>query len=172
MIDTRSARIGFRPDIQGLRAVAVTLVVLYHAGLPWLSGGYVGVDVFFVISGFLITSLIAREIDRAGRVDFRAFYARRIRRLLPSAGLVLVVTMVAAKLMLPPLALVRISSNALATAVYGSNIWLALDGTDYLANEGPSPLQHYWSLAVEEQFYLVWPVFLVLTFRLARGRWP
>jgi peptidoglycan/LPS O-acetylase OafA/YrhL len=164
------ARVGFRRDIEGLRAVAVGLVVLYHAGLPWLSGGYIGVDVFFVISGFLMTALIVREIDSTGRVSLPSFYARRIRRLLPAAALVLVTTLAAAKLLLPPLALPVIKSAGIATALYGSNIWFALDGTDYLANDGPSPLQHFWSLAVEEQFYLVWPLLLLIAYRRSGRR--
>ncbi|MGY1719497.1 acyltransferase family protein [Blastococcus sp. SYSU DS0552] len=169
MTGTAYTRVGFRPDIEGLRALAVGLVVLYHAGLPWLPGGYVGVDVFFVISGYLMTALVLRELDATGTVRLRAFYARRIRRLLPAAVLVLVSTLALAKLLLPPLALPTIAKAGAATALYVSNVWFAYTGTDYLASEAPSPLQHYWSLAVEEQFYLVWPVLLVLAFRLFRG---
>ncbi|MGY1624185.1 acyltransferase family protein [Geodermatophilus sp. SYSU D00965] len=159
----------FRPDIEGLRAVAVSLVVLYHAGVPWLSGGYVGVDVFFVVSGFLMTSLILRELTQTGRVDLRSFYARRIRRLLPAAVLVLLATILLAKLVLAPLELTELSHASVATALYASNLWFAFAGTDYLASDAPSVLQHYWSLAVEEQFYVIWPVVLLFVHRVGRG---
>lgn len=169
---TRSSSVGlaFRPDIAGLRAVAVGLVVLIHAGVPWLPGGYVGVDVFFVISGYLMTALLMKEIDRTGRIRLLAFYARRIRRLLPAAAVVLVATIVAAKVLLTPLELSDIAKAGTATALYVVNIWLANAGTDYLASEAQSPLQHYWSLAVEEQFYLVWPLFLLLACALRYRR--
>ncbi len=169
---TRVSSVGlvFRMDIAGLRAVAVGVVVLFHAGVPWLPGGYVGVDVFFVISGFLMTALLMKEIDQTGRVRLLAFYARRIRRLLPAAAVVLVATIVAAKVLLTPLELPDIAKAGAATALYMVNIWLAVTGTDYLASEAQSPLQHYWSLAVEEQFYLVWPLFLLLACALRYRR--
>ncbi|MDP9793800.1 peptidoglycan/LPS O-acetylase OafA/YrhL [Catenuloplanes nepalensis] len=164
---------GFRPDIEGLRAVAVTVVVLFHGGVTALSGGYVGVDVFFVISGFLITSQLLREIGRTGRVSIASFYARRALRLLPASAFVVAATLAAAWLWLPPLRVTEIATDALTTTVYGLNYRLALAGTDYLASTAePSPLQHFWSLAVEEQFYLVWPPLLLLAarFRRRRGR--
>ena len=160
----------FRPDIEGLRAVAVALVVLYHAGVTQLAGGYVGVDVFFVISGFLITGLLVAELRDTDRVGLGGFYARRMRRLLPASVLVLVATVVLMKVMAPPLSSVQFRGDALATAVYGSNVRFALEATDYLANPAPSPLQHYWSLAVEEQFYLVWPLLLLLAAKLPWGQ--
>ncbi|WP_127126261.1 acyltransferase family protein [Georgenia sp. SYP-B2076] len=167
-------RDGFRPDIEGLRAVAAGLVVLGHAGVPFLPGGYVGVDIFFVISGFLITSLLLREVARTGRVDLPRFYARRVRRLLPAAVLVVVTTVVGAWFLQSPLAGKEVAVDGLWTLVYALNIKLAADGTDYLnAQEAPSLLQHYWSLAVEEQFYLLWPVLLVAaagTFAVRRAR--
>ncbi|MET8154474.1 acyltransferase family protein [Actinoplanes sp. NPDC049668] len=155
-----------RRDIEGLRAVAVLLVVAYHCGVPYLTGGYVGVDVFFVISGFLITGLLLREAGRTGRVSIRRFYARRALRLLPASTVVVVVTMAAAALWLPPLRLTAILSDALHTTIYSMNWRLAAVGTDYLnADAEPSPLQHFWSLAVEEQFYLVWPLLLLVVVR-------
>jgi peptidoglycan/LPS O-acetylase OafA/YrhL len=160
----------FRPDIAGLRAIAVGIVVLFHAGAPWLPGGYVGVDVFFVISGFLMTDLLMKKIDQTGRVRLLAFYARRIRRLLPAAAVVLVASIVAAKVLLQPLELPDIAKAAAATELYVVNIWLAVTGTDYLASEAQSPLQHYWSLALEEQFYLFWPLFLLLVCALRYRR--
>ena len=155
-----------RRDIEGLRAVAVLLVVAYHCGLPFLSGGYVGVDVFFVISGFLITGLLLREAQRTGTVSIPRFYARRALRLLPASTVVVVATVAAAALWLPPLRLAAIVSDALHTSVYAMNWRLAAIGTDYLsADSAPSPLQHFWSLAVEEQFYLVWPLVLLAVVR-------
>jgi peptidoglycan/LPS O-acetylase OafA/YrhL len=160
----------FRPDIQGLRAVAVGLVVLHHAGLSWTPGGYVGVDVFFVISGYLMTVLVVGERERTGSIRLRSFYARRIRRLLPAAALVLMATIVGARVLLPPLAVPDMAKPAALTALFVSNVWFARTGTDYLADGSPSPFRHYWSLAVEEQFYLFWPVLLLLAYRWARGR--
>jgi len=155
-----------RRDIEGLRAVAVLLVVAYHCGLPFVTGGYVGVDVFFVISGFLITGLLLREAQRTGRVSIPRFYARRALRLLPASTVVLVATVTAAAWWLPPLRLAGILSDALHTTFYAMNWRLAALGTDYLnADADPSPLQHFWSLAVEEQFYLVWPLLLAVVVR-------
>ena len=160
----------FRPDIEGLRGVAVLLVVATHA-TGWPRGGFLGVDVFFVLSGFLITGLLAGEAVRTGRVSLRAFYARRVRRLLPVGLLVLVVTDLAAALLLLP-------GRARATVVdslwaLGSvaNVRFAQLGTDYFSQtRPPSAVQHYWSLSVEEQFYFVWPTAVVLTLSLARWR--
>ena len=164
----------FRPDIQGLRAVAVTLVVLYHAGVPGITGGYVGVDVFFVISGFLITGHLLREIAVTGRLSFGAFYARRARRLLPAAVVVVVVTLLVARLWGPALQLHSTAWDAIWTAGYAVNVHLAAEGVDYLqSSQAASPLQHFWSLAVEEQFYLVWPLLVLVAVVLGRraGRW-
>jgi peptidoglycan/LPS O-acetylase OafA/YrhL len=152
-----------RRDVEGLRAVAVLLVVLYHCGVPFLPGGYAGVDVFFVISGYLITGLLVRERSTTGRIALGSFYARRIRRLLPAAMLVIAATVAAAYRFLPPLRAPQVAFDALATIGYGLNYRLALAGVDYLqADAPPSPLQHFWSLAVEEQFYLVWPLLLIV----------
>ncbi|HEY0561294.1 MAG TPA: acyltransferase family protein [Frankiaceae bacterium] len=161
----------FRTDVQGLRAVAVLAVVLYHAGVPGLRGGYVGVDVFYVISGFLITGLLWRPLGAGRRLSLATFYARRARRLLPAAALVLTVTVVVAALVLPPLAVPGVARDAAAAALYVANYRFAAQGTDYLAAAGPpSPVQHFWSLGVEEQFYLVWPALLLLAVAATRGR--
>jgi peptidoglycan/LPS O-acetylase OafA/YrhL len=161
----------FRPDIQGLRAVAVLLVVLYHAGVPGITGGYVGVDVFFVISGFLITGKLVREAAANGRISFLSFYAGRIRRLLPAAAVVVLATLGAARLWGSVFQIRSVGWDAVLTAVYGINYRLAENGVNYQQADGPeSPLQHFWSLAVEEQFYVVWPPLVGLCVVLARRR--
>jgi peptidoglycan/LPS O-acetylase OafA/YrhL len=162
----------FRPDVEGLRAVAVLLVVLFHADLGPFNGGFVGVDVFFVLSGYLITGLLLRELDATGSISLAGFYARRVRRLLPAALLVLVATLVASVLLLPPLLVPSVAGDVAAAAAYVSNIAFAARATDYFAaGQAPSPVLHYWSLGVEEQFYLVWPaVLLLISRRVARGR--
>ena len=153
---------GFRPDIEGLRAVAVGLVLLYHAGLPFIRGGFVGVDVFFVISGFLITGMLVREVERTGRLSLANFYARRAKRLLPAAGVVLVAAGILTWLFLPRTDWRDFGGDIVGSALYLINWRLADRSVDYLAEDvGASPVQHYWSLAIEEQFYLLWP-FLVL----------
>jgi peptidoglycan/LPS O-acetylase OafA/YrhL len=159
-------RAGHRTDIQGLRAVAVLLVVLGHAGVPMFAGGYVGVDVFFVISGFLITGLLVREYRATGRISLRRFYARRVARLLPAATLVVAATLGGAWLWLAPARLAGYGLDAVATAGYAINVRLAAVAADYFGDPAPSPFRHFWSLAVEEQFYLVWPLLILLV----RGR--
>ncbi|TCL84412.1 MULTISPECIES: acyltransferase family protein [unclassified Rathayibacter] len=164
-----TARSSFRRDIHGLRAVAVGLVVLYHAGVPFLGGGYVGVDIFFVISGFLITSHLLTQLERNGRLDLASFYARRVRRILPVAFFVLVFAVIGSLVFLPPLRVWDAMRDAAASALYVPNVLFAYVGTDYLAETAPSPFQHFWSLGVEEQFYLFWPLVLWLVYRLTRG---
>lgn len=148
--------------------------MLYHAGIGVTGGGFVGVDVFFVLSGFLITGLLWRELQETGRISFSSFYARRARRLLPAAVLVLVVTVVASVRLLSPLTARAVTKDAVAAALYVANYRFAAVGTDYLnAQTTPSPLQHYWSLGVEEQFYLFWPLLLLLaTVAWRRSRRP
>ncbi|AZZ51151.1 SGNH hydrolase domain-containing protein [Rathayibacter festucae] len=158
----------FRHDIQGLRAVAVALVIADHVDLPPFHGGYIGVDVFFVISGFLITSHLMSRLRSTGRIGFADFYARRMRRILPAALLVAGVSLVAALLFMPPLTAGGLTRMAIATALYVPNLELALSGTNYLAERAPSPFQHYWSLGVEEQFYIVWPLVLLALFVVLR----
>jgi peptidoglycan/LPS O-acetylase OafA/YrhL len=152
----------FRPDIQGLRAVAVVLVVLYHLWPLRLTGGYVGVDVFFVISGYLITAHLYREIVKTGTVSLRRFWARRIRRLLPASLLVLLVSTIAVVRYVPATLWSQASREIAASALYIENWALARDQVHYMAAEGvPTVAQHYWSLSIEEQFYVVWPLLLV-----------
>lgn len=168
---TPARRASFRPDVQGIRAVAVLLVVANHLAPGSLSGGFVGVDVFFVVSGFLITHLLLREAARDGRVSLAGFYARRARRILPAATLVTVVTVVGSLLTLAALRTQTVVVDALWATLFAGNARFALVGTDYFAQgQPPSPLRHYWSLAVEEQFYLVWPLLFLGCVLLARRR--
>jgi peptidoglycan/LPS O-acetylase OafA/YrhL len=163
------ARAGFRPDIEGLRAVAVLAVVLFHADVPGLGGGYVGVDVFFVISGFLITGLLWREANTTGTVGLRGFYGARARRLLPASATVGVITMVGSVFLLPLLQVKSVIVDGITSALYVGNYWFIMRGVDYFAShKPPSPFQHYWSLGVEEQFYLVWPALIIATAWLIR----
>ncbi len=161
----------FRPDIEGLRALAVILVLLFHARFPLFAGGLIGVDVFFVLSGFLITSLLLRELSTTGTVSLANFWARRARRLLPASGLVLIATVLAARFIVDPLTQVTIARDGLAAALFAANVHFFRGGTNYLAEGLPeSPLLHFWSLAVEEQFYVVWPGLLLVLVRHARLR--
>jgi peptidoglycan/LPS O-acetylase OafA/YrhL len=153
----------FRPDVEGLRAVAIVLVVLYHGGLKVLSGGYIGVDVFFVISGFVITGLLLRERASSGRTSFLSFYARRSRRIIPAATLVIAVTVTATYWALGAVYGDPTAVDGRWTAVFLANFHFASVGTNYLnEQQPPSPLLNFWSLAVEEQFYLVYPALFVL----------
>lgn len=167
-----------RRDIQGLRAVAVVVVLLYHSGAEWLPGGFVGVDVFFVISGFLITGGIVRELRRDGRISIKGFYVRRVARILPAATAAIAAVLAMTYLLLPQSRWAQIGADALGSSLYYVNWLFASSSLDYLArDQEPSPFQHFWSLAVEEQFYLFWPALLVfvtllslkLNFRLQKG---
>jgi peptidoglycan/LPS O-acetylase OafA/YrhL len=155
---------GFRPDLEGLRAVAVSVVLLYHAGVPFAPGGYVGVDVFFVISGFLITGLLVRELENTDGISLARFYSRRAKRLLPLTVVVLAFVVLVA-LALPlydPVRMDELTLGIIACALYIMNWLLAARATDYFAaGLEASPVQHFWTLAVEEQFYLIWPVLLL-----------
>ncbi|MGE2733861.1 acyltransferase family protein [Mycolicibacterium vaccae] len=159
---SKRTKMAFRPDIEGLRAVAVLFVLIWHAGVPWLPGGFVGVDVFFVISGFLMTSILHREQLATGRIKVMEFYARRARRLIPASLLTLAVTGLATLLVLPETRWRDIGFDIAAAGGYVVNWQLADRAVDYLARDAaPSPVQHFWSLSVEEQFYIVWPLLLV-----------
>ncbi|MGI9052951.1 MAG: acyltransferase family protein [Ilumatobacteraceae bacterium] len=155
--------IGFRPDIEGLRALAVVLVVAFHADLGPFGGGFIGVDVFFVVSGFLITSLLLGEVARTGTVSLPGFWARRARRLLPASCVVIVATLLAAQFLYDPLLLGNLARDAVAACSFVINFLFAAreaggEGGYFDAELAKSPLLHFWSLAVEEQFYLVWPL--------------
>ncbi len=151
----------FLPHVQGLRAIAVMLVVLYHVWPGRLSGGYIGVDIFFVISGFLITGQLARELERTGRIALPSFWAKRARRLLPASITVLVFSALAVLFILPLSSLVAETREILASTFYFENWQLAASSVDYLASHDATTAQHYWSLSLEEQFYIVWPLMLL-----------
>lgn len=170
-VPPRTASGGFRGDLEGLRAVAVTLVVAYHAQLLGLVGGYVGVDVFYVLSGFFITGLLVREFQRTGRLDLVGFYIRRGRRLLPVAGVVLAAVAAAGYLVLPFVSWTALGWDIVAAGLNVANFRFAAQSTDYLAQGvDQSAVLHYWSLGVEEQFYLFWPLIVLGLMALARRR--
>ena len=159
-------------EIEGLRAVAVVLVVLYHLGIGVVSGGYVGVDVFFVVSGFLITGLLLREADAEGRISLAAFWARRVRRIVPLAALVAFTTVVVGLSTLEPDRDRELIQVGLGAVGFCANLVLHSLSGDYLSGVvNPSPLQHYWSLGVEEQFYVAWPLAVFVIVRLAQRWW-
>jgi peptidoglycan/LPS O-acetylase OafA/YrhL len=161
----------FRRDIEGLRALAVGFVILFHAKFLGLTGGFIGVDVFFVVSGFLITSLLINEHSSVGEISLKNFYARRARRLLPASALVIALTALASRIWLEPLRLKDIGTDAVASGGFFANILFGVRSTDYLqAGQPPSPFQHFWSLSVEEQFYIVWPALLMLLLWKSRDR--
>ncbi|AEV85834.1 Putative O-acetyltransferase [Actinoplanes sp. SE50] len=149
----------YHPALDGLRALAVTAVLLFHAGVPGVGGGFLGVDAFFVLSGFLITSLLLDEHRRTGRIDLGRFWRHRVRRLLPALLAMLAATVVAGRYLLDPDALGLLRTDAWAALGYAANWRMIFRGTGYVAvTATPSPLQHTWSLAIEEQFYLLWPL--------------
>ena len=159
----RHADGSYRADVQGLRAVAVLAVIAAHYGMPGAQGGFLGVDVFLVVSGFLITQLLLAEVARDGRFSLRDFYARRARRILPAATLVLVATVAFSSVVLGAAEALETVRDAAWATVFAANVRFSSVGTDYFARDQvTSPLQHYWSLAVEEQFYLVWPLLVLL----------
>lgn len=170
---TKSGKRTLRKDIQGLRMVAVVAVVLDHL-LGWPAGGFVGVDVFFVISGFLITGLLLREHNRTGTISFIGFYRNRIRRIAPAATLVLLVTVAASWFVFNQSRFLSVTMDSVSAFFFAANWHFAAAGTNYFEAGGPeSPLQHFWSLAVEEQFYFVWPWLMLLIFFFAgrRAQW-
>lgn len=167
-----SGLVAYRPDLQGLRAIAVIAVLLFHIWPGVFRGGFVGVDVFFVISGFLITSLLFAEIDLKGKVDLLQFWARRMMRLLPAATVVLFSALAGALIWIPQTEFFNTAHHVMASALYMENWALVAQSVDYWATgQSPSPVQHYWSLSIEEQFYFVWPPLVALTAVIARLGW-
>jgi peptidoglycan/LPS O-acetylase OafA/YrhL len=158
--------IAYRPDIDGLRAVSIVSVVLYHFGVPHMGGGFVGVDVFFVISGYLITSLVLAEV-RNGSFSFARFYERRVRRLMPTFAAMLLATFIAGLVIMTPHDFAEFCKSAVYALSVASNLYFSDQGGYFSPSLELSPLLHTWSLAVEEQFYIVWPIVIVLLFRFA-----
>ena len=160
---------GYRPALDGVRAVAVLAVIVYHLGYPWMPGGFLGVDVFFVLSGYLITTLLLLEHDGAGRINLRAFWFRRARRLLPAVFLMLLFVTWHVAVTAPPFERPWRRQDILWTLIYGANWHFIASDQGYFAQfTSASPLRHTWSLAIEEQFYLFWPALLLVV--CSRGR--
>jgi len=152
-------------EIQGLRALAVILVIVYHA--DFIPGGFIGVDIFYVISGYLITNLIIKEISIKGSLSLSNFYHRRIKRLLPASALVLLATALTCYILLPPMDRYQLGKDVIAVSLLLSNYAFAIWENDYQnLGEAASPFIHYWSLAIEEQFYLIWPFFILIFAKL------
>jgi peptidoglycan/LPS O-acetylase OafA/YrhL len=162
--DDRAAppRLRFRPDIEGMRGIAIAFALLYHAGVPFARGGYIGIEIFFVLSGYLITKLLVAELDRSGTLSLRRFYAYRIKRLLPAAAVTLAGIALISAFVLSPVRNDVVSGDVISAAVYVINWRYTAQSVDYFAGGlEASPVQHFWSLAIEEQFYLLWPLVLV-----------
>ena len=160
----------YRPHLDGLRAIAVYLVVAFHAGLRGFSGGFIGVDVFFVLSGFLVTSILLRDLASRGRIDWRRFYSRRVRRILPASILTLLITAVAYAIVASPSEMQDALGAFRAAFLYFANWYFVGQSTNYFAaNLSGNPVLHFWSLAVEEQFYVLWPLLLGTLYVLSRA---
>lgn len=159
----------FRPDIEGVRAISSVTVMLYHAGISWMAGGFTGVDVFYVLSGFLVTLGLLREAENRGNINFFDFMGRRFRRLLPVSALVIIVTVLATYYWMGPTFGNTTAKDAIWTSGFMANWRFINVGTDYLGAQGAaSPLQHYWTLAVEGQFYIAWPLIMLVLAFIAR----
>ena len=168
---TAISRLPYLPGLDGMRALAVAAVMVYHANNSWLPGGFLGVEVFFVISGYLITLLLIGEHERTGRINLRQFWYRRARRLLPALFLLLIGVTIYTALFRRD-ALGQLRGDVLAALTYTSNWYQIWVGQGYTSSGDFAPLRHLWSLAVEEQFYLVWPLVMVGLIRLGRRRLP
>src|SRR5436190_16230696 len=164
-------RFAYRPALDGVRALAVMAVVLFHAGVSVLPGGFLGVDAFFVLSGYLITSLLLAEYAKRGRISLPGFWARRARRLLPALLVLLVVVAVIGRYVLPDTEIGPLRGDAIAALAYVANWRMIYRGSDYFAqNAAPSLLQHTWSLGIEEQFYWLWPLLMLGLLMMAKRR--
>ncbi|HXV29275.1 MAG TPA: acyltransferase family protein [Sinorhizobium sp.] len=170
-MSVQTASGAFRPDIEGLRALAVSGVIAFHFGVTGLPGGFVGVDIFFVISGYLITRHLQQEIARTGTVDLWRFYARRARRLLPASLFVILTTLLFGYFILAPSEQQFYAKGSLFASAYMINLWLIRWTVDYFATDASNnPFIHFWSLSVEEQFYLLWPALLLVFAKLRPGK--
>ena len=168
----KKSRADRRPEIDGLRGLAVLLVVVFHAGASRVRGGFIGVDVFFVISGFVITAALLRELESSGTISLWTFYARRARRIVPIASIVIALTVIASVQLLPITTIADSVGAAKSASLFAGNIFFANQQADYFASSiTANPLLHYWSLGVEEQFYLIWPAAMLLTWHLFRKRY-
>ena len=167
---TESRAWGARPALDGLRTVAVYLVVLFHAGASWFDGGFVGVDLFFVLSGFLVTTILLEELSSTGRLSLLRFYDRRVRRLLPAAVLLIVVVSAVSLLVLSSVQRDLFIADARAALLYFANWHFLNESRDYFGAEtfDASPFLHFWSLSIEEQYYFVFPLLLWGAWRLRR----
>jgi len=160
----------YRVDLEGLRGVAVLLVVFFHAHFSLIKGGFAGVDIFYVLSGFFITGLLIREREEQKRISIANFYARRIRRLMPAGLLVLIATLIASIIILPKILIPGVAIDTAAAALFVANMNFARHATDYFqSTTTPSPVLHYWSLSVEEQFYMIWPALIILATKAGRA---
>jgi len=167
MAGSTAGRLPYRPDIDGLRAVAVVPIVLLHAGVAWLPGGFAGVDVFFVISGFLLTAIIAGDLER-GRFSFAGFYRRRAVRILPALLVLVAAVQVAGRLLMLPQELGTLGASSMATLGFAANVYF-WQRTGYFAPAADTfPLLHTWSLGAEEQFYILYPLLLLLAWKVLR----
>ena len=167
---SRRGHLRYRPHLDGLRAVAVYLVVAYHSRLRGFAGGFVGVDVFFVLSGFLVTSILLRDLTSRGTIEWRRFYSRRVRRILPASVLALTVTAVVYAAISSPSEMQDALGGFRAAFVYIANWFFIHQSTDYFAADvNRNPVLHFWSLAVEEQFYLLWPLALGALYAVSRS---
>jgi peptidoglycan/LPS O-acetylase OafA/YrhL len=170
--EQRGIKLGYQPALDGLRGIAVLSVLLYHGEVSWMDGGFLGVSTFFTLSGFLITSLLLAERSRTGRIDLGAFYVRRLRRLLPAALLCLAGIVVFGATVASASQLVDLRGDVISALAYVANWRLVLSGSSYAdLFTAPSPIQHFWSLAIEEQFYLVMPLVVIGLLALGKGSW-
>ena len=169
-IQESSYNLNFRPDIQGLRALAIFLVVFCHAGLPGFSGGFIGVDIFFVLSGYLISGFLIKEVHLTNKINFLRFYSRRLKRLLPALLTVVLATSTTAYFILAPFEQLEQAQTAFSVSIWLSNFYFSFADLNYFAPVADSNLfLHTWSLAVEEQFYLVWPLLLFILHQPCRS---
>ncbi|EHS04530.1 acyltransferase domain protein [Staphylococcus lugdunensis VCU139] len=160
----RNYKLRYMPGLDGLRAIAVLGIIIYHLNPQWLSGGFLGVDTFFVISGYLITSLLIIEYYRTGTIDLRAFWIRRIKRLIPAVYFMVSAVLVFILLFKPDL-IIEIKKDAIAAFLYVSNWWYISQNVDYFNQFAIAPLKHLWSLAIEEQFYVFYPIVVFFLFK-------